>query len=62
MIDNYSRYEMYEDELYRRAKHFPVCVCCGERILSEWRYRINGEYWCENCVEELRESNDEMYE
>ena len=32
----------------------PVCICCGEHIQEEMAHQINGEYWCDKCLDDTR--------
>ena len=37
----------------------PVCHCshCGEPIYEgDWMWNIHGEYFCEDCINDLKES------
>lgn len=29
----------------------PVCCYCGEPIKDDFCYEINGEYYCEDCLD-----------
>lgn len=50
--------ENYFAEAERRMERFPVCDNCGYRITGEYRWRINGKLWCEDCINDFRELND----
>lgn len=51
-----------EEKILRRL---PVCIVCGERIQSEYMYKIDGWY-CEDCkdewLEESRKNVDDWVE
>lgn len=41
-----------EQEVWLQRR--PVCVCCGEHIQEEMAHQINGEYWCDKCLDDTR--------
>lgn len=57
MPDNYSQFLKYDHE--HSGKGRPVCACCDNPVWEEYFYRINGEIWCPDCVEETREYVEE---
>ena len=32
----------------------PVCVCCGEYIQDESAAQIQGDFYCDNCLDGMR--------
>lgn len=51
-MDNYDLFEQHEAEMERLLESRPVCSECGEYIQDEYFYEINGEYICEECLNE----------
>lgn len=45
----------YELENEKRLEQKPQCECCGEHIDQESAVRINGMYFCDNCIDGMRE-------
>ena len=49
---------------YNNNENPVVCLCanCGEEILKDDVYEVNGELWCKSCTAEmypeLNEDND----
>lgn len=43
--------ERYLMDEWNAQQAAPKCECCGEPIGSRY-YEINGEAWCESCVDE----------
>lgn len=40
----------------------PKCKCCGEPIQQDDAFCIDGQYWCDNCMEDMRvELNSERW-
>lgn len=37
----------------RFLKICPTCESCGEKITSDWFFRIDGLNYCRDCVEEV---------
>lgn len=61
--DNYDQYEKYDREQAEMIARLPRCAKCGEPILSDKAYEIDGWY-CEDCfnewVEEISNYTDEL--
>lgn len=38
----------------RWLQHRPICVCCGEHIQEESAVQIRGEFYCDNCLDDMR--------
>lgn len=51
MPDNYDQYVMHEHGQMLEERRLPICANCGERIMSEQAYNIDG-LWCEKCFNE----------
>lgn len=48
-------FERYDAEQEERIKHLPVCCCCRERIQQEDAVRIENDWYCDRCLDEMRE-------
>lgn len=48
--DNYDAYEQYEAQQEAGLARLPKCDCCGEPIYDDELYDINGELYCEECM------------
>lgn len=57
-MDNYERWEQHEAEQQRALDKLPICSECGEPIQDEYCYEIDGEYICEECINNHRKSID----
>ena len=53
--DNSTLYMLYEAEREKRLAHRPVCDRCGEYILQDTAVRIGNAYFCDACLDEMRE-------
>lgn len=53
--DPIKDFEAYDAKL--QSQKVPICALCGERIFYDYAYHIRflNEWWCEDCVENLRE-------
>lgn len=49
--DNYSQWEEHERQAEARLARRPVCYECGEHIQDDFCYEINGDYYCEDCLD-----------
>ena len=56
MVDNYDLWEEHDNEMQRKLENLPVCECCGEPIQQDTAVRIDGFWYCDDCLEGLRES------
>lgn len=53
--DNADLFEMYDAEHEEHLKRLPVCCYCEEHIQQESALRINGNWYCDNCLDDMRE-------
>lgn len=61
--DYTDQYQEYEAEQEARLENYPRCDCCGEPILDEYFYDIDGTYFHENCLkEEFRKKTEDYME
>ena len=54
-------HEAFEDEQEENANKFPKCDCCGESIVEEHFYNIDGTFICENCMRDEYRVKTEDY-
>ena len=52
--DNLDLYEQHEREIAKEERHLPICCLCGEHIWQDDAVYINGEYYCDRCLEDNR--------
>lgn len=50
MFDNYDLWKIHDFEIEERLSKLPVCDECGHHIQDEHCYCINGNYICEDCL------------
>ena len=55
-MDNYERWERYNDEQERKLEKLPKCDLCEEPIQEQFAYRINDELICQECIEDFKEA------
>lgn len=62
MMDNYYRWEMYDNEREKGLLQLPECSECGERIQDDFCYEFDDELICESCLKEChrRHTDDFM--
>lgn len=62
MVDNYSLWESHQarEDAWRARQ--PKCCRCGEHILDEDLWDINGDLYCEKCAEREFKRKTEVYE
>lgn len=49
--DNYSEWEHHERRQEAWLAKRPVCCYCEEPIQDDFFYEINGDYYCEDCLD-----------
>lgn len=55
--DNPERdYDEYCNESEKWMDKLPECECCGEKICQEDAVCIDGKWYCDDCLEFLRET------
>lgn len=52
IADNYDLWEQHEAEQQKTLDKLPRCSECDEPIQSDYAYEVNGEYICEDCMEQ----------
>ena len=52
-------YMAYDAQNYKWAKKRPVCCQCGEHIQDEYGYDLNGDWYCEDCINSYRKWIDD---
>lgn len=56
--DVYDLWEAQDIANERKLARLPQCEYCGEHIQDEFYFEINGEYLCEDCLnEQFRKEN-----
>lgn len=53
--DNYDAWKAHEQLNEKWLGTRPICECCGEPIIEDYAYRINGELICAECLNEYKE-------
>lgn len=48
--DPYRDFDRYEDQRQKELDKLPECCECGNPILTEECYEINGELLCPECL------------
>ena len=43
-------FNRYDAEQERKRQQLPKCYECGEPLTDDWCYEIDGEYICEECL------------
>lgn len=59
--DNYDMWESHDRKQERRRSDLPVCDYCGEPIQEEHFFYINGECFCEDCLNNNFRKNTDDY-
>lgn len=61
MKDNYDLWCEHEEEQEAWLRRLPVCCVCDEHIQQEDAVRINGEFYCDDCLDNMREVIEGCY-
>lgn len=52
-LKDFSSYDREQHEVLSKR---PVCCCCHEPIQQDDAFCVNGEYWCDDCMNDMRVS------
>lgn len=58
--DPISDYNRYCNEQQKELDRLPECSECGEKIMDEYCFEVNGEYICERCMNENHRKSVDM--
>lgn len=59
--DNYDKWEQHEARQQAELVRLPKCDCCCEPIQDDFCYQIDGEIFCEECLnEQFRKETDSL--
>ncbi len=61
ITDNYDMWADNDSRMERELQRLPECDCCGNPIQDEHLYRIEGQNYCEHCLNEYFRKNTEDY-
>lgn len=53
--DPLADFDQYEYEKQRWLKKYPKCTSCTQHIQQPNAVCIDGKYFCDECLEDLRE-------
>ena len=61
--DPIADFERYDAEQERKLARLPECCVCGEHIQDDFLYDIDGELFCEECMNDsFRKCTDNYME
>ncbi len=52
--DALDQYNAYADRLETALSQLPKCEICGEPIEQEMAVKLDGGYYCDNCLDAFR--------
>lgn len=59
--DPIADFYRHDHEQQKRLKELPVCCYCDDPIEDDFCYEINGEYYCEDCLDmHFRKAVDDL--
>lgn len=47
-------YNRWQDEMYLWEQSRPICVECGNHITGDYLWEIEGQNYCEDCIDSHR--------
>ena len=47
-------FHRYDEEQQKLLERLPVCNCCGEHIQQEFALLLDGDWYCDDCLNSLR--------
>lgn len=61
MMDAYDLWRQRDDEMEAELEKLPVCSHCGDPIQEEYYFEIDGEMYCEDCMNDLFKRYTDSY-
>ncbi len=52
--DNYDLWERHDAEQNRWLERLPKCSICGEPIQQDMAVCIHGDWYCDDCLDDMR--------
>lgn len=59
MRDNYDMWCEHEAEQEAWLERRPLCCKCDEHIQQEYAVKIDGKWYCDECLDDMREEIEE---
>lgn len=59
--DPIADFEAYDAMQEKKLAELPECCECGEKIQDEYYFEINGEYICEECLNDNHRKRTEDF-
>ena len=53
--DPVKDYDRYDAEEWEKEQKLPICPYCGDRIYTEKAVKLDGEFVCDDCIDNMRE-------
>lgn len=57
--DYTDMFNEYDARQQAQEKKYPKCDCCGDRIVDDKFYNIEGTYICKTCIEDFKVDTDD---
>ena len=57
--DNGDLFERHDAEQERQLRKLPICCVCKDHIQQTDAVRISGDWYCDGCLEDMREEIEE---
>lgn len=57
--DNYDQFVAHDTYRERSLRRLPVCCNCDEHIQQEKALKIDGNWYCDECIEDMKEDIEE---
>lgn len=56
--DPLKDFESWDREQAKQLAKLPLCNICGEPIQQEKAFKLDGEFICDDCIDNLKEYID----
>ena len=54
-------FNQWDKEQNEGLENLPVCKECGKPIQDEYYYDVNGDTYCDECMDGFRKYNDDLW-
>ena len=59
--DPVADFERHDAKQQKKLERLPVCCCCEEHIQQEKAVYMDGRWYCDGCLDDMREDTEDWW-
>ena len=59
--DPVADFERHDAKQQKKLERLPVCCCCEEHIQQEKAVHMDGRWYCDDCLDDMREYTEDWW-